>query len=197
MRISGAAAPYWRVAWEQDWGNHALSVGTYGIWAQTHPTGVGESGPTNTFTDIALDAQYQYITDDHIFSASGTWIHELRRFNNEFLALHNHNTLDTARLTGSYFFRRRIGGSVQVFSTTGTTDPILYASGTAILGSATGRPDTRGAVLEVDFLPWLNTKVGVQYTLYEKFNGRSRNYDGLGRNASDNNALYVFVWTAF
>jgi hypothetical protein len=197
MRISGAAAPYWRVAWEQDWDNHALSFGTYGIWADTHPTGVGESGPTNTFTDLALDAQYQYISDDHIFSASATWIHERRTFNNESLATHIHNTLDTARLTGSYFFRRKIGGSAQFFSTSGTSDPLLYASGTAILGSATGRPDTRGAVLEIDFLPWLNTKVGVQYVLYDKFNGRSRNYDGLGRNASDNNLLYVFVWTAF
>ncbi len=197
MRLSGTAAPYWRVAWEQDWDSHSLSVGTYGIVAPTHPTGIGESGPRNTFTDIALDAEYQYLTDNHIFSAYGTWIHELRHFNNVTLVDHPNNTLDTVRFTGSYFFRRKIGGSVQLFSTTGSKDTVLYPSGIAVLGSATGRPDTRGAVFELDFLPWLNTKLGVQYTMYTMFNGKSRNYDGFGRNASDNNTVYVFVWTAF
>jgi hypothetical protein len=46
-------------------------------------------------------------------------------------------------------------------------------------------------------LPWLNTKLGAQYTLYRKFNGRTHNYDGAGRDASGNNTLYIYVWTAF
>ncbi len=197
MRISGAAAPYWRAAWEQDWGDNSLSFGTYGIWAPTHPTGIGESGPRNTFTDIAVDGQYQYITDDHIFSLTGTWIHELRKFNNVELAANTDNHLDTERVTGSYFFRRRIGGSVQMFSTTGSSDSLLYPSGSPVVGSANGKPNTQGYTFELDFLPWLNTKLGVQYTLYTKFNGKVNNYDGFGRNASDNNIVYVFVWTAF
>jgi hypothetical protein len=73
----------------------------------------------------------------------------------------------------------------------------MYATGTPILGSGNGRPDTQGAVVELDFLPWLNTKLGVQYTIYSKFNGGTRNYDGAGRNASDNNTVFVYVWTAF
>jgi hypothetical protein len=196
-RISSLAAPYWRAAWEQDWGNHALSFGTYGISASTHPTGIGESGPSDSFTDTALDAQYQYVGDDHLFSLAGTWIHENRKFNNIAEASNTRDRLDTERITGTYYYKRRIGGSVQYFSTTGTQDPVLYGAGTAVLGSATGTPDTQGMVFEVDFLPWLNTKLGVQYTLYTKFNGTSRNYDGFGRSASDNNTLYVFVWTAF
>lgn len=196
MRISGTA-PYWRAAWEQDWGEHALSVGTYGISAQTHPTGIGESGPRNSFTDIAVDAQYQYITDNHLFSAYGTWINEHRHFNNHDLVDHADNWLNTGRLTASYFFRRKIGGSVQAFSTTGTGDSVLYASGTPVLGSANGKPNTQGYLFELDFLPWLNTKLGAQYTLYTRFNGRANNYDGFGRNAANNNTLYVYVWTAF
>ncbi|HET7342396.1 MAG TPA: cytochrome C [Methylomirabilota bacterium] len=195
-RISGVA-PYWRLAWEQAWGEHSLEFGTYGIRAETHPTGIGENGPLNVFTDIALDGQYQFITDDHIFSLAGTWIHEHRHFNNVLLATHQNNDLDTERLTASYYFRRRIGGYVQGFSTTGSRDPIMYAMGTPVLGSAKGRPDTQGAIVELDFLPWLNTKLGVQYTIYSKFNGDSKNYDGFGRKASDNNALFVYVWTAF
>lgn len=203
QRIAGAAAPYWRLAWEQDWDKQSFMLGTYGIWAQTHPTGVGNNGPTNTFTDIALDGQYQYIGDDHIFSVTGTWIHEMRKFNNSALVEHPHNTLDTERLTGSYYYRRMFGGSVQLFSTTGTRDDVLYgpsfSSGASslVLGSSSGSPDTQGLTLEVDFLPWLNTKVGLQYTMFTKFNGRVHNYDDFGRNAYNNNTLYLFVWTAF
>jgi len=197
QRIAGAAAPYWRVAWEQDWGNHALEFGTYGIWAETHAPGVGESGPTNKFTDLALDGQYQYIGDTHIFSATLTWIHETRKFNSVGSSDHTWNHLDTERLTGTYYYRRRYGGSVQLFSTTGSRDVTLYAAGTSVVGTASGSPDTQGAVFELDFLPWLNTKLGVQYTLFSKFNGRTRNYDTFGRDASNNNTLYIYVWTAF
>jgi hypothetical protein len=196
-RIDSPLAPYWRVAWEQAWGDHSLEFGTYGIWAETHPSGIGEKGPTNTFTDIALDGQYQYITDDHIFSLSATWIHEHRKFDNVMLTAHRHNDLDTERVTASYFFRRWIGGSVQGFSTTGSRDQVMYATGTPILGSAKGRPDTQGAILELNFVPWLNTKLGAQYTVYTKFNGGTRSYDGFGRSASDNNMMFVYVWTAF
>jgi hypothetical protein len=211
QRIAGFAAPYWRVAWEQDWGNHALSFGTYGIYAPTHPTCnsatvpptcVGESGPANTFVDVAIDGQYQFITDNHIVSISGSWIHEWQKYNssnivNLNLASNTRDTLDTVRLTGSYFFKRKFGGTVQLFSTTGTPDTAHYGSGTQVVGSISGSPTTQGAMFELNYLPWLNTKLGIQYTLYSQFNGKSRNYDGFGRNASENNTLFVYVWTAF
>jgi hypothetical protein len=193
-RISGVA-PYWRAAWEQDWGRNALTFGTYGIMADTHPTGIGEHGPTNSQTDVALDAQYQYIGDDNIFSAYATWIHEDRTFN-AVAGANPHDTLRTARLTGSYFYDRVIGGSLQYFTTTGSTDPALYAAG-AVTGSANGSPNTDGLVAELDYLPWLNTKLGLQYTAFFKFNGASSNYDGFGRSASDNNTIFAFIWTAF
>ena len=194
-RIAGFA-PYWRVAWEEDWGRNSLSVGTFGIRADMHPTGVGEHGPTNTFTDVALDAQYQYIGDNNIWSAYATWIREDRDFNAT-AAANPHNSLETLRLTGSYFYNRKIGGSLQYFNVTGSNDPILYGTGTAVVGSGTGYPNTRGVVAELDYLPWLNTKLGLQYTGFLKFDGGNGNYDGFGRNAGDNNTIFVFVWTAF
>jgi hypothetical protein len=36
-------------------------------------------------------------------------------------------------------------------------------------------------------MPWLNTRFALQYVAYTKFNGSKLNYDGAGRNASDNN----------
>ena len=45
--------------------------------------------------------------------------------------------------------------------------------------------------------PWVNLKLGAQYVLYTEFNGAAKNYDGFGRNASDNNSIYLFAWLIF
>jgi hypothetical protein len=37
----------------------------------------------------------------------------------------------------------------------------------------------------------------LQYTGYNQFNGAGRNYDGAGRNARDNNTLFLNVWAAY
>ena len=66
-----------------------------------------------------------------------------------------------------------------------------------MITSANGSPDTRGWIGELDYVPWLNVKVAAQYTWYNKFNGSSNNYDGLGRNASANNTLYLLLWFAY
>ena len=50
---------------------------------------------------------------------------------------------------------------------------------------------------EIAVNPWENTRVGLQYTGYSDFNGRSSNYDGAGRDASGNNTLFAFVWLAY
>ena len=38
--------------------------------------------------------------------------------------------------------------------------------------------------------PLANLKLGIQYTIYTKFNGGTKNYDGFGDNASGNNTLF-------
>jgi hypothetical protein len=40
-------------------------------------------------------------------------------------------------------------------------------------------------------------KLSLQYIAYQKFNGASTNYDGNGRNANDNNTLYMLGWLNF
>ena len=40
-------------------------------------------------------------------------------------------------------------------------------------------------------------RVGVQYSMFDKFNGGKNNYDGFGRNAKDNNTVFVYLWTSF
>ena len=62
-------APYWRLAYEHQWNRNSLSVGMYGMEAKLSPAGQPVASPNDRFRDNALDSQYQYIGDEHIFSA--------------------------------------------------------------------------------------------------------------------------------
>jgi hypothetical protein len=52
-------------------------------------------------------------------------------------------------------------------------------------------------IVELDWLPWRDRRFTLQYTAYQKFNGGTTNYDGLGRNAKDNNTLCLVAWFPF
>lgn len=205
--ISGAA-PYGRVAYEHQLGRHDLEIGVYGATFKLLPGGgsVGApaslSGPVNEFKDIAEDLQYQFVGDEHLFSLAATHIHEAMRLDASFAAGATTNPSDnltTTRLIGTYYFRRKYGGSISHFSTTGSVDPGLYPAGPApgVITSANGSPDTRGWIAELNYLPWLNTKLSLQYTTYTQFNGGNSNYDGFGRNASANGSTYLLLWLTF
>jgi hypothetical protein len=198
--VSQGLSPYWRLAYEQRWDRNSLSVGTYGINIKMHPgSGTALQGPTNQYKDVAADVQYQFIGEDHLATVLATYIHENQTLDASVLdqfAANTSNHLKTFRLTGEYSFQRRIGGSLGYFSTTGSTDTILYAAA-PVAGSANNSPNSNGYIAEINFLPWLNTKLQLQYVGYEKFDGLKSNYDGAARNASDNNTLYGLVWLNF
>lgn len=193
-------SPYWRLAYEYRWDRNSLSVGTYGIVAKENPgNGTPLQGPVDKYTDTAADVQYQFIGEDHLFTVLSTYIHERQKLDASFvdaLTANASNTLKTFKLTGEYSFQRMIGGALGFFNTTGSTDTVLYAQA-PVTGSLANNPDSRGYVAEVNYLPWLNTKLQLQYIRYDKFNGLSNNYDGAGRNASDNDTLYLLGWVNF
>jgi hypothetical protein len=206
--VIDGVAPYWRVAYEHNWDRHSLEVGAYGATFKLHPGGASATnpvtlhGPTNRFQDVAEDVQYQFLGEKNIFTLAATHIHESQTLDASFAAgstTNPKNTLTTSRAAATYYYRRKWGGSASFFSTTGSTDPMLYPAGSApgVTTSANGSPDTRGWILEADYIPWLNVKFTLQYTGYSKFNGGGTNYDGFGRNASDNNTLYIGAWLAY
>jgi hypothetical protein len=192
--VSGLA-PYWRAAYEHSWGPNSLEVGMYGMQIKLYPGGTPDapaplSGPQNRFNDVAEDLQYQYVTDEHQITVAGTHIHESQTLDASYAAGASANpsdNLSTSRLWATYYYRRRLGGTVEYFSTTGSTDSGLYPATApgdpGVVTSASGSPDTSGWMAEVNYLPWLNVKLSAQYTWYSKFNGGSTNYDGVGRNA--------------
>ena len=194
-------APYWRVAYENQWDNNSLSVGAYGLNLKLHPALAPMNSELDKYKDVALDAQYQYITEDNIVSVMTTYIKEDQTLNYSSVAsgTNLNNSLKTFRLAGSYYYHRRYGGSLGYFSTTGSQDSALYPVGApmTINGSANGSPNSNGYIGELDYVPWLNVKFLLQYVAYNKFNGGSTNYDGNGRNARDNNTTYLLAWFAF
>jgi hypothetical protein len=205
--VIDGVAPYWRFAYETNWDRHSFEVGAYGAQFKLFPGAGGGapaplSGLTNKFTDVAQDVQYQFLGETHIFTAAATRIHESQDLAASFAngtSANPRDDLTTFRMAATYYYKRKIGGTLSYFSTTGSMDSVLYPTGSAtgVVTSANGRPDTKGWVAEVDYLPWLNVKLQAQYTGYSKFNGAGSNYDGFGRNASDNNTLYILAWLAY
>jgi hypothetical protein len=86
-----------------------------------------------------------------------------------------------------------IGGTLAYFSTCGDGDALLYPAGD-VSGSRNGKPNSNGFIYEIDYVPLKWSKITLQYIAYDKFNGAHNNYDGSGRNASDNNTFYILLW---
>ncbi len=201
-RIDGRNNPYWRLAWNEDWGAHSLMVGTYGMQTDIFPDSLNPNGPTNRFTDTALDAQYQYLSDPHIFTLQTTFIHEKQDNRASYdqtcdatlgACLNAKNHLNTFKAKASYLFNRKYGASLAYFNTTGSNDSVAFDNNGI---NPITKPDTQSYVVQLDYNPWTFARVSLQYTGYTKFDG-SRNVDLLGLKPSDRNTLFLNTWFAF
>ena len=204
--------PYWRFAYNREWGAHSLMVGTFGMVANVFPDNTDKSTPTDRFKDVAVDAQYQYITDPHLFTAQATFINEKQSWNASFPVTaatgvgvngigpepaNASNKLRTLKAKATYYYQRKYGATLGYFSTTGDSDAGLYADSINADGTPRGSPNTSGYIVELNYVPIQNVRLMAQYTAYRKFLGAADNYDGNGRNARDNNALFLNLWIAF
>jgi hypothetical protein len=136
------------------------------------------------------------------------------------------NTLNSFKAQASYAWNTDALGNKWVFTggyfnTWGSSDCGLYngtvggcnsppvdsgGSPVAITNSLTGSPNSDGWIAEIAWFPYamsnsplwpyFNTRIGLHYVWYNKFNGASSNYDGYGRNAKDNNTLFAYLWFA-
>ncbi len=217
--------PYWRLALNTEWGAHSLMVGTSGMVAQVYDDPLDTSDPASThrYTDINIDSQYQYQLDPHAFTAQLVYTYNHHRYPaaqadqpSAFFdaagaaTLPNTNAADTnhvLRAKLSYVYQAKYGASLGVFSLTGTTNTAAQTAGYDATGNLTqtagagsnlsGNPATRGSTLEAFWLPIQFMRIGAQYTAYSKFNGASTNYDGFGRDARDNDTLFLYTWLAY
>ena len=194
--INGVA-PYWRTAWQQNFGANYLEVGSYGIYMQSTPNAV--SGPQDRYIDPSFDFQYERPFGPNLLDAHGTWIHESSTLNATYAAggaTTAANHLNTLKLDSTFHWHYRYSLTGALFQTTGNSDALLYAPA-AVTGSQNGNPDTAGYIAQFGYWPVQNIDLTLAYTGYTKFNGASSNYDGANRNASDNNTVYVALWLNF
>ena len=189
-----AVAPYWRLAWQQNIDkNNYFEVGTYGIYLSSFPNAV--SGTTDNYLDLAGDASYELtLANGDMIVLHSTFIFERANLNASEPGAQD--DLNTFRLDLSYHFGNKLTFTAGPFFTWGTSDSVLYAA-SPLTGYSNGIPDNNGFIVQAAYWPWQNLEIGLQYRDFLTFNGASSNYDGNGRNASDNNTFYAFVWVNF
>jgi hypothetical protein len=163
---------------------------------------------TDKITDIGVDSQYQWIGDVHAITARASYIYEHQQLDASSLLgnsanLKNH--LRSFKVSASYIYDHTISITGGYFLLTGSPDALVYANNTNFL------PNTQGWIADIAYLPfskgapgpwpWANTRVGVSYTWYTKFDGGKADIDPvqcpLCRKARDNNTLLLYAFTAF
>jgi hypothetical protein len=178
------------------------------------------------YRNAGVDAQYQYLLDPHTVTVQVAYMREKQVYSTNVMAAApaylvaagtpgaapgSSDTDNVFRAKASYVYQAKYGGSLAFFNKTGSTNTLNQTAGydgsgniycadptvCRVVGNFSGNPGTRGMTYEAFWTPLQNVRVGLQYTAYSKFNGASSNYDGFGRNASDNNTLYGYVWFAY
>jgi hypothetical protein len=185
-------APYWRLAWQQSGTESQLEVGTYGLYLRSTPNGI--SGAADTYLDLAGDFQWDYTVGRRdVLSLRGTYIYQKATLAGQVAAEGAsvpHQRLTAINVNAEYHLGNSVSATLGWFDTWGTADPVLYAPG-ELGGFANGSPDSDGFIGNLSWWPTQNLQLSAQFTGYAKFNGAKTNYDGSGRNASDNNTFYL------
>ncbi len=196
-------APYVRLAYQRSLGGGDVEVGAFLLRASLHPGRDTTTGTRDRYSDIGADASYILPrANGDVATLNARYIHESSQLDASY-ALGNTSfasgTMNDWRIDASYYWRNAIGATVGWFDTSGSIDPLRF-------GGRTGRPDSSGFLLQLDGTPfgegspvgrWFNVRMGVQYTIYTRFDGAGTDFDGLGTNASANNTLRIFTWLAF
>lgn len=110
------------------------------------------------------------------------------------------DTLTQVLATAEYYHNRHFGGVVSFSRTTGTSDALAYGGD--------GSPASQYEVFELDYFPWLNFKLLLQYNAYQVVannqnpfnlsNATFPNSPGFPNvKASDNNTWILGLWMDF
>lgn len=207
-KIHGVA-PYARAAYQTNLAGGTFEFGGNFLKAALFPERDQTSGFADHYTDWGLDSSWQKsIGKSDLLTANV-------RYENEHGDLRASCALGLIgdgsgpgcaryelkewRAALRYTLRDKFGFTLSPFRITGSHNDNVFGG--------SGRPDSGGLMGQVDYTFWpegksplgplLNARVGIQYTVYGKFNGRRHNFDGAGANARDNDVLRLFTWIAF
>lgn len=203
VKLNGGA-PYWRIALQKEWMGHYLSIGHFGFNAVVQPD-VTVPG-YDKYTDLGTDFNYQYLGNPkHIYEVKASYIREHQQLTttyNQIGASQPNQQLGFLGLNGMYTYDQTYSAAFGFNHIYGNSDALLYQN------NSVNRPNSEYFTFEIDYVPfgksagtglssYMNIKFAAQYIAYTLFNGSVKNYDGTGRNASDNNTLYFNGWYSF
>jgi hypothetical protein len=168
--------PYWRLAYNKDWGAHSWMLGTSGMISRQYDF----NNPTPCLSDATcyqtakvrgVDTQYQYLLDPHTLTLQA--VYQRQRFDTGAQASGIAASDQTImRAKASYVYQAKYGGSYSYFNIPG--GPELA---------------TRGNTYELFYMPLQYVRLGLQYTTYNKL----VNID----TPSDANTIRFYVWAAY
>jgi len=176
--VSGAA-PYWRLAYTKEQQGRWFSAGVFGMSAGVNAYGTG--GPTDKSTDVGVDGHYQILGNRrHVVSLDASFIHESQTLDASDAGAHE--TLRQVNVAGSYHFLKTYGLTLRHFDITGTAADAA-SRGWTVQGDWTpfGKENSWHG-------PWVNTRLGVQYTVFNTLDGAT--------SVSGSNSIMGFVWLA-
>ncbi len=205
--ISGAA-PYWRLTYNNAFDRQNVSVGLFGLRANIRPGAV--AGPQDKYSDTGIDASYQFLgTGRHIVTLNASLINETQTLNatvDHAGADNANNKTNALNINGAYYFKNTFGVTLGYFKNSGSKQDFTLFAENPFDGSRVGHSDANGYIIQTDYTPFgkddswgspfANVRLGLQYIIYNKFNGANNNYDGFGRNATDNNTVMFMIWTS-
>jgi hypothetical protein len=177
--------PYWRLALQHEWDKNYLEVGTFGMASTQFLKGI--SGDLDKFVDVGVDLQYERSLPYGAFSLHSSFINEKEV--RDLSAETNYN-FQSFKMDVNGFLKNGCGATIGYFNNTGSADVANFPNGD-------NRPNSSGFIFQIEYLPWYNTKFATQYVAYQKFDGSSTNYDGMGRDAHNNNTIYLLAWLCF
>jgi hypothetical protein len=182
-------APYWRATLQHTWGGHYFALGHYGMSADVCLERDCSRG-TDKYTDLAVDATYQYMANPkHIFEAKTAYIYEDQKLTASGASLGAQNTyLNTYKINGAYTFDQTYGITLGYNKIEGSH------------ASDFSRPNSEYFTAELVYVPfgksnailspWLNLRTSLQYIGYTQANGNSGGAHG-------NNTFMLNGWLAF
>ncbi len=209
--------PYTSLTYAWFWGKSNAHLGGTFFYGRFNPTtdvrsADGQYGH-DKYADFLLHGGYQFIGDDqvNVFTADAYYDYENQSFKgsaNPFNPGVSHsrtnNNLQEFHPWVTYYYKQTYGVTLAFDKIWGGKDNLAFNTGAPDTGSINASPDTTSFSIEGDWVPFgkeaswarpfANIKVGLSYTIYTQFNGSGTNYDGFGRNASDNNTIFLFLW---
>lgn len=192
LRVAGmrtmdgpGAVPYGRLTLGREFmeGQNYLGLGAYGLTTSVQPTAISGFG-NDSYTDMALDGTWRWTAHPERSASESVTVHALVLHEGEDLiashAIFGTNSSDELvvfRTDASFSWGGNLVPTVQFFRVGGSADPVR-------LGTPDGRPDSKGWITEIAYLPsdnahsplnWFNMRLSLEFVAYSEFDGTSHN----------------------